>query len=213
MANGLSQLVESLSIKYLLIGPSANFTSGTVSGRRRRSYSRGPVCFSSDHPSNCAAAVADMVLQGMELYIFSTMVPIGDKSQPWFDASYNLAAFIKREAYQIWAEALVTKDPNVKCLTSSEHIAKIGEKFESYLCGTHQFWALSKAALGNLIQPSLSPLRTGNDILVHTAKEKADLQGAPFASNSTLDDQGITPLTILRCQTSMPKERHWFRSI
>ena len=87
----------------------------------------------------------------------------------------------------------------------SKHIAKIGEKLESYPSGTHQFWALSKAALGNFSQPSLPPLRTGNDILVHTAKEKADLLSGIFASNSTLGDQGTTPPTILRCHSSMPE--------
>ena len=70
------------------------------------------------------------------------LLPIGGKSQPWFDTSCKLAACSKREAYQIWAEALVTKDPEVKtskrkynrasrffkrqiARARSEHIAKI----------------------------------------------------------------------------------------
>ena len=56
-------------------------------------------------------------------------------------------------------EALVPKDPKVKtskkkysrpsrlfkrqiAKARSEHIAKIGEKLESYPSGTHEFWAL-----------------------------------------------------------------------
>ena len=62
---------------------------------------------------------------------------------------------------------------------ASEHVAlKISEKFESYPPGTYQFWVLSKAALGNFNQPSLPPLTNG--ILLHTAKEKADLLAALF---------------------------------
>ena len=106
------------------------------------SYPCGRVCLSSDDPSTCAAAVADVVLQGMKLYIPSTEMPIGGKSQPWFDMSCKLAASSKRKAYQIWAEALVTKDPEVKtskrkynrasrffkrkiARAKSEHIAKM----------------------------------------------------------------------------------------
>ena len=71
----------------------------------------------------------------------------------------------------MWAEALVTKDPKVKASkrkynrtsrffkwqivrVRSEHIANVGEKLESYPSRIHQFWALSKAALGNFSQPS-----------------------------------------------------------
>ena len=50
----------------------------------------------------------------ISLYIPSTVVQIGGKSQPWFDTSCKLAASSKRETYQIWAKALVTKDPEVK---------------------------------------------------------------------------------------------------
>ena len=44
-------------------------------------------------------------------------------------------------------------------------------------------------------------------VLVHTANEKANLLGALFASNSTLDDQGTTPPTIARCQSSMSEAK------
>ena len=42
----------------------------------------GPICLSYDDPSTCVIAVSDVVLQGMELYIPSTVVPIGGKSHP-----------------------------------------------------------------------------------------------------------------------------------
>ena len=83
------------------------------------SYLWGPVCFSSDDPRTCTATVADVVLQGMELFIPSTVVLIGHgrrKSRRCFDTPCKLAALSKREAYQIWAEVLVTKDPKVKTL-------------------------------------------------------------------------------------------------
>ena len=52
----------------------------------------------------------------MKVCISRTVVPIGGKTQPWFAMSYKVAVFSKREAYQIWAEAIVTKDPKVPSL-------------------------------------------------------------------------------------------------
>ena len=48
----------------------------------------------------CAAAVAGVVLQHMELFIPSTVVLIGGKSRFWFNTSYKLSGFSKREAYR-----------------------------------------------------------------------------------------------------------------
>ena len=62
---------------------------------------------SFDDRSQCAAVVANVVLHPI------TVVSIDGKSLLWFDTSCKLAAFSKREAYQIWAEALVPKDPKV----------------------------------------------------------------------------------------------------
>lgn len=82
------------------------------------SYPWRPDCFSTDNPSIYAAAVAVVVLQGMELFNPSTVMPIGGKSRPWFYTPCKVAVLSKREACQIWAEALVTKHPKVKALKS-----------------------------------------------------------------------------------------------
>ncbi|VVC97405.1 unnamed protein product [Leptidea sinapis] len=127
----------------------------------------------------------------------------------------------QKQAYRAWVAALGTKDPNCIVLkrkynrasrffkrqtarAKSKHVVKIGEQLSSYPTGTRKFWLLSKAALGNFSQPSMPPLHMRNDTLTHTAKEKADLLCTLFASNSTLDDNGKTPPTIPRCQSSMP---------
>ncbi|XP_050677490.1 uncharacterized protein LOC126974115 [Leptidea sinapis] len=186
------------------------------------SYPWGRVCFPSDDPSACAVAVADMILQGMDITIPSSVVPIGGRSQPWFDASVKAASDCKKRALRTWVAALGSKDPNCKVLkrkynrasrffkrqiarAKSKHVVKIGEQLSSYPTGTRKFWSLSKAALGNFNQPSMPPLHMRNDTVAHTAKEKADLLCTLFASNTTLDDNGKTPPTIPRCQSSMPE--------
>ena len=82
---------------------------------------RRPVCFrlSSDYPNTCAASVAYVVQQGKELCIPSTVVPIGSKSQPWFDTCCKLATSGNSEARQIWVEALRIhrRKPQRGCIT------------------------------------------------------------------------------------------------
>ncbi|XP_045500113.1 uncharacterized protein LOC123697614 [Colias croceus] len=179
------------------------------------SYPWGRVCFSAEDPSTCADSVADVILQGMELFIPNSVVPIGGKSQPWFGHSCKTASRRKRDCYQAWANALVSSDPDARTLkrelnsasrsfkraiarAKSEHIAKLGEKLARLPSGTRAFWALAKAVQGNFCRPSLPSLRMENDLLAHTAKEKADLLSSLFAANSTLDDMGKAPPTIPR---------------
>ncbi|VVC97883.1 unnamed protein product [Leptidea sinapis] len=138
------------------------------------------------------AYVADVILQGMDIFIPISVVPIGGRSQPWFDASVKAASDCKKQAYRTWFAALGTKDSDCKVLkrkyyrasrfcqrqiarANSKHVVKIGEQLSSYPTRTRKFWSLSKAVLGNFNQPSLPPLHMKNDTLDHTAKEKADL--------------------------------------
>ncbi|CAK1578452.1 unnamed protein product [Parnassius mnemosyne] len=179
----------------------------------------GRVCFSPDDPSAIADSVTDVVLQGMELFIPSSVVPIGGRSQPWFGRSCKTALRSKQECYQAWAAASVTRDVNTSTLkkkynfasrsfkrvmAKSEHIGRIGEKLVRLPSGTRAFWSLAKAVQGNFCKPSLPSLHREDDSLAQDAKHKADLLGSLFASNSTLDDGGKTPPTIPLCECSMP---------
>ncbi|VVC88102.1 unnamed protein product [Leptidea sinapis] len=65
------------------------------------SYPWRQICFSLGDPDAAADAVADVVLQVMELFIPSSSVPIGCRSQPWFDRSCKMASRRKQECYQI----------------------------------------------------------------------------------------------------------------
>ncbi|CAF4937092.1 unnamed protein product [Pieris macdunnoughi] len=186
------------------------------------SYPWGPMCFSPEAPDSVAASVAEVVLQGMELFILFSAVPIGGKSQPWFKRSCKAASRRKRECFKAWAEAAKSRDANTSELKTaynsasrffkreitkakSEHIARFGEGLAQLPSGTRAFWSLAKAVQGNFCQPAIPPLHREDDSLAHTAKEKADLLGCLFASNSTLDDQGRSPPTISRCDSSMPE--------
>ncbi|CAG4978252.1 unnamed protein product [Parnassius apollo] len=194
------------------------------------SYPWGRVCFSPDDPKVVADSVADVLLQGIELFIPSSVVPIGGKSQPWFGRSCKIASCYKQECYQAWADASASRDVNTSALkkkynsasrsfkrviakAKSEHIGRIGEKLVRLPSGTRAFWSLAKAVQGNFCQPSLPSLHREDDSLAHTAKEKADLLGSFFASNSTLDDGGSTPPTIPRCECSMPEVHFTQRSV
>ncbi|VVD05636.1 unnamed protein product [Leptidea sinapis] len=150
----------------------------------------------------CAVAVADVILHCMDIFIPSSV--------PWFDASVKAASDCKKQAYRTWVAALGTKDPNCKVLKrkynrASRFLSGKSPQLSSYPTGTRKFWLLSKAVLDNYNQPSMPPLHMRNGTLAHTAKEKADLLCTLFASNSTLDDNGKTPPTIPRCQSSMPE--------
>lgn len=84
-----------------------------------------PDCFSSDDPSGYAAVVTDVVRQGIELQIPSSVGPIRGKSMPWFNTSCTLVAFGKSKAYHIWAETLVTKNTKVKALKRQNNTASM----------------------------------------------------------------------------------------
>lgn len=188
------------------------------------SYPWWRLCFSTADPDTCADAVADVVLQGMECFIPSSVVPVGGPSQPWFDRLSAEASSLKESTYRTWTEARARKDPNTAVLkkkynasarSSKKEIARakfrfigrIGDRLANYPSGSRAFWSLAKAVEGNFCRPSLPPLRTSDDSLAHTAKAKADLLAALFAKNSTLDDGGATPPTIPRCESSMPEIR------
>ncbi|XP_013175252.1 PREDICTED: uncharacterized protein LOC106123457 [Papilio xuthus] len=184
------------------------------------SYPWERVCFSLDDPDAVADSVADVVLQGMDLFIPSSVVPIGGSSRPWFGRSCKLAARYKQDCYRAWAEASAARDVNTSQLkkkynsasrsfkrviakAKSEHVASIGERLVHLPSGTRAFWSLAKAVQGNFCKPSLPSLRRGDDSMAHTAKEKADLLGSLFAANSTLDDKGNSPPIVPRGETSM----------
>ncbi|XP_063540969.1 uncharacterized protein LOC134749894 [Cydia strobilella] len=188
------------------------------------SYPWRQVCFTPDDPNVVADSVADVVLQGMELFIPSSVVPVGGKSQPWFGRFCKEASRRKQECYQAWVDAAAVRDVKTSALkkkfnfasrsfkrviarAKSLHIGRIGEKLERLPSGTRAFWSLAKAIQGNFCTPSFPPLHTENDSLAHDAKDKADLLGKLFASNSTLDDGGNAPPTIPRCESYMPDVR------
>ncbi|XP_062528539.1 uncharacterized protein LOC134200191 [Bombyx mori] len=186
------------------------------------SYPWGRFCFSSADPDVCADRLKDVVLQGMELFIPSSEVPVGGRSRPWYNNASRDAAHLKRSAYVAWDDARRRRDPNISeerrkynaasrsykkviARAKSEHVARIGERLKSYPSGSRAFWSLAKAAEGNFCRSSLPPLRKSDDSLAHSAKEKADLLVKLFASNSTVDDGGATPPNILRCDSSLPE--------
>ncbi|CAG4930631.1 unnamed protein product [Colias eurytheme] len=153
----------------------------------------------------------------MELFVPNSVIPIGGKSQPWYGRSCKMASRQKQESFHAWANAMSKKDPNAGALkkqynsasrvykreiakSKSEFIGSIGEKLIRYPSGSRAFWSLAKAVQGNFCKPSLPPLRRGDDTLAHSSKEKADLLGALFASNSTMDDGEKVPPAISRCR-------------
>lgn len=194
------------------------------------SYPWKQVCFSPDDPNVVADSVADVVLQGMELFVPSSLVPVRGRSQPWFGQSCKLACSRKRDCYQAWANAAMARGVQTSALkkefnyasrslkrdiarAKSQHVARIGERLTRLPSGTRAFWSLAKAVEGNFCRPSLPPLRKEDYSLAHDAKEKADLLGKLFASNSTLDDRGNAPPTIPRSKSSMPEVRFFERSV
>lgn len=194
------------------------------------SYPWRQVCFTPDDPNAVADSVADVVLQGMELFIPSSVVPIGGKSQPWFGHSCKVAIRQKQASYQAWANAAAVQDVNTSVLKKKynfasrsckravakaklKHIGGIGEKLVRLPSGTRAFWSLAKAVQGNFCKPSLPPLHREDESLAHDAKEKADLLGSLFASNSTLDAEGNEPPTIPRFEYSMRDVQFTQRSV
>ncbi|XP_013143050.1 PREDICTED: uncharacterized protein LOC106106938 [Papilio polytes] len=194
------------------------------------SYPWGQVCFNLDGPDAVADSIADVVLQGMELFVPSSVVPIGGKTRPWFGHSCKSALRYKRECYRAWAVASAAGDETTRELrkkynlasrsfkrviarAKSEHVASIGEKLVRLPSGTRAFWSLAKAVQGNFCRPSLPSLRREDDSLAHTAKEKADLLASLFAANSTLDDRGKSPPKIPGGGTSMSNIQFIQRSV
>lgn len=184
------------------------------------SYPWRQLCFATSDPSICADAVTDVIHQGMECFIPYSDVPVGGRNQPWFGRPCAEATNRKQEAFRAWRSAHTNKDPNAStlrktynavsrstkkriALAKAEFVGRIGERLMTYPSGSRAFWSLAKAVEGNFCRSTYPPLRKPDGNLAHTAKEKADLLGTFFASNSTLDDRGSTPPTILRCESSM----------
>ncbi|CAH4034697.1 unnamed protein product [Pieris brassicae] len=65
------------------------------------SYPWGPMCFSSEAPDSVAASVAEVVLQGMELFIPFSAIAI--------KRSCKAASRRKRECFNAWAEAAISR--------------------------------------------------------------------------------------------------------
>ncbi|CAH1642075.1 unnamed protein product [Spodoptera littoralis] len=194
------------------------------------SYPWRRVCFLQDDPNAAANSVADVVLQGMELFVPSSLVPVGGRYRPWFDASTRKASRRKRGAYQAWVDAAVARDVNTSALkkeynfasksykraiagAKSQHIGRIGERLERLPSGTRSFWSLAKAIEGNFCRPSFPPLHMGEDSLAHNARDKAQLLAKIFASNSTLDDGGHEPPVVPWCGRYMPDVRFHQRTV
>ena len=169
MANGLSQSVESPPShatpgrgqpQYLLIWPSAGFTSGTVPGHRWWLFGLQTTAEYHWYRVSCplSAAFAEHSQLGMGCVYFtpilpisypwapvccssddpstgaycilSTVVSISGKSQRWFYTSWKFATFSKSDAYQIWVMTLVIKFPKAACCPLSCFLEKIW--FESF---------------------------------------------------------------------------------
>ncbi|CAG4965933.1 unnamed protein product [Parnassius apollo] len=155
----------------------------------------------------------------MELFIPLSVVPIGGRNQPWFSHSckiplrYNKSAIrpgLAHRSLGMQIPALLKRSiilppgpSSVIVKAKLEQISRIGEKLIRFPSGTRAFWSLAKPVQGNFRQPSLPSLHGEDDSLAHAAKEKADVLGSLFASNSTIDDGGSTPPIIPRCEYFM----------
>ncbi|CAG4993662.1 unnamed protein product [Colias eurytheme] len=194
------------------------------------SYPWGRVCFSSDDPNTCADSVADVILQGMELFIPSSVVPVGGRTKPWFNRSCIKASHCKQERFQAWHQAQALSDPSVKSLkkkynsasraykkeiamAKANYIKRLGQRLARLPSGTRAFWSLSKAIQNNFSRSSFPPMRKGDNALAHSAKDKADLLCSIFAANSNLDDRGTVPPSIPSCDTTMSEIRFTQRAV
>ncbi|CAG4949277.1 unnamed protein product [Colias eurytheme] len=83
------------------------------------SYPWRQICFTSEDSDACADSVADVVAQGMELYIPYSVVPIGGKSQPWFGQSCKAASRLKQGCFQAWVKATAEKNPRARYFKKS----------------------------------------------------------------------------------------------
>ena len=188
------------------------------------------VCFSPEDPDSNADSVTDVLLQGMELFIPYSAVPVGGKSKPWFERFCKTVLHRKQESFRAWAAATASQDPNsyrlkkehnhasrsykrALAVAKSEHIGRIGKRLMRYPSGSRAFWSLAKAVEGNFCRPSFPPLRREDDSLAQTAKEKADLLGSLFASNSNIEDHEMSPPTFARCEYTMPEIRFTQKSV
>ncbi|XP_059053792.1 uncharacterized protein LOC131848053 [Achroia grisella] len=189
-------------------------------------------CFASEDVDTCTAAVTEVILAGMECFIPNLLVASGAKKRPWFNRSCREARRAKETAYQAWTTARSNRDVGVSdarrnlnaasrfskrvtAIAKFDFVSKIGERLARHPSGSRAFWSLglAKAAEGNISQSSLPPLRKPDDNLAHSAKEKADLSCALFASNSTLNAGDTIPTTIPWCGNSMPEISVTQRSI
>lgn len=187
------------------------------------SYPWRQLCFTSEDPDTCAAAVSETILAGMEYFIPNSLVAAGTRKRPWFNRPCKEAKRLKQAAFRAWTTARSNSDPNISDVKRKlnavsrsckraiarakfEFIGRIGERLVNYPSGSRAFWSLAKAAEGNFCLSSLPPLKNADGNLAHSAKEKADLLGTLFASNSTLNvDGSAVPPTTPRCGYSMPE--------
>ncbi|XP_052750997.1 uncharacterized protein LOC128200723 [Galleria mellonella] len=186
------------------------------------SYPWKQLCFASHDPNDCAIAVSEAIIEGMKLFIPNPLVAMGSKKRPWFNRSCKKARFAQQAAYKAWTTARTNSDPEISdakrklnaasrsskrviARAKFEFVGRIGRRLSSLPSGNRAFWSLAKAAQGNFCQSSFPPLRKPNGNLAYSAKEKADLFGILFASNSTMDEGNSVPPTILCCGSSMPE--------
>lgn len=119
-----------------------------------------PLYFSPDSPNTIAGSVAVVLLQCMELFIPSSVVPIGSKCRPSLGVLGSSSK--KSFSHEAWADAVTVQNQNTSALkeeynfasssckkdiarAKSEYIARIGERLERLPSGTRASWSLAKA--------------------------------------------------------------------
>ncbi|XP_050298292.1 uncharacterized protein LOC126737434, partial [Anthonomus grandis grandis] len=178
-----------------------------------RSFPWKEVCFRTNNISECANQITETILAGMEAYIpFSTKC--GSNNKQWFNLNCKNAVNTKNAAYRkLRQHPSIENRRNFLAFRNSckriideckeSHNNRIKNKLLNCLNGTRSFWSVSKAVSQGFAKSALPPLTADDGSIAVTAREKANLLGKLFASNSTLHSQGKTPPYLPRVNSSM----------
>lgn len=180
-------------------------------------------CFNIEDVSQCAEAVTEVILLGMELYIpHNTKKP--PSAKPWFNKDCKRACVNKNKAFREWCSnptdekraAYILDRNNCNLTIQAAKQAfnnRVTKKLLDCPSGSRPFWSLAKVISNNFCHSTFPPLLKDDGALATSSKEKADLFAATFAKNSTLEAGQKEPPNIPNVQASMPEVKFRTKSI
>jgi hypothetical protein len=177
------------------------------------SFDWSPV-FRNRDVDQAASSITHTVLQGMNLFIPSSIAKERKRSNAWFTSECRVAVRQKNAAFfnlkqnpsrRAFDSFVAARNTSKRVLAKAKYQfdLKMKQKILQTRRGSRAFWSYVKTVSSNFVNSSTPPLinQDGNPVIDSHAK--ANLLAALFAKNSTIPESDMVPPTLPSVNGSM----------